>query len=95
MPEFSYTDLLPVGADSTQYRRVSDGGITSRRSFGREFIEIEPGYLRDHVIYYAGPAKSPAGYASGSFDDKGNDFFADVTGRGRGQRLLTTGSAPR
>jgi len=26
-----------------------------------------PRYLRDHAVYYAGPAKTPAGYASGSF----------------------------
>ncbi len=26
-----------------------------------------PQYVKDHVIYYAGPAKTPAGYASGSF----------------------------
>jgi fumarate hydratase class I len=26
-----------------------------------------PQYLRDHMVYYAGPAKTPAGYASGSF----------------------------
>jgi fumarate hydratase class I len=26
-----------------------------------------PKYLRDHAVYYAGPAKTPAGYASGSF----------------------------
>ena len=26
-----------------------------------------PQYLKDHAIYYAGPAKTPAGYASGSF----------------------------
>ena len=26
-----------------------------------------PAYFRDHVIYYAGPAKTPEGYASGSF----------------------------
>lgn len=26
-----------------------------------------PEYFRDHVIYYAGPAKTPEGYASGSF----------------------------
>jgi fumarate hydratase class I len=26
-----------------------------------------PQYFKDHVIYYAGPAKTPAGYASGSF----------------------------
>jgi fumarate hydratase class I len=26
-----------------------------------------PTYLKDHVVYYAGPAKTPQGYASGSF----------------------------
>jgi fumarate hydratase, class I len=26
-----------------------------------------PAYLRDHPVYYAGPAKTPSGYASGSF----------------------------
>jgi fumarate hydratase, class I len=26
-----------------------------------------PAYLRDHAVYYAGPAKTPSGYASGSF----------------------------
>jgi fumarate hydratase, class I len=26
-----------------------------------------PDYARNHIIYYAGPAKTPAGYASGSF----------------------------
>ena len=26
-----------------------------------------PQYLKDHIVYYAGPAKTPDGYASGSF----------------------------
>jgi len=26
-----------------------------------------PDYLREHIVYYAGPAKKPEGYASGSF----------------------------
>jgi fumarate hydratase class I len=26
-----------------------------------------PGYLKERMVYYAGPAKTPAGYASGSF----------------------------
>ncbi|MCU0300900.1 MAG: fumarate hydratase [Candidatus Nanopelagicales bacterium] len=29
--------------------------------------EPMPAYLRDHAVYYAGPAKTPEGYASGSF----------------------------
>merc|ERR1719398_417105 len=26
-----------------------------------------PQYMKDHAVYYAGPAKTPEGYASGSF----------------------------
>jgi tartrate dehydratase beta subunit/fumarate hydratase class I family protein len=26
-----------------------------------------PEYIKNHIIYYAGPAKTPEGYASGSF----------------------------
>jgi len=29
--------------------------------------QLMPEFLRDHVVYYAGPAKTPEGYASGSF----------------------------
>jgi fumarate hydratase, class I len=29
--------------------------------------EQMPAYFKDHPVYYAGPAKTPAGYASGSF----------------------------
>ncbi|GAA32985.1 fumarate hydratase class I, partial [Clonorchis sinensis] len=29
--------------------------------------EAMPQYMRDHPVYYAGPAKTPKGYASGSF----------------------------
>ena len=29
--------------------------------------EALPQYLKDHPVYYAGPAKTPEGYASGSF----------------------------
>jgi fumarate hydratase, class I len=26
-----------------------------------------PDYMKNYIVYYAGPAKTPAGYASGSF----------------------------
>ena len=29
--------------------------------------EAMPSYMRDHMVYYAGPAKTPKGYASGAF----------------------------
>jgi fumarate hydratase, class I len=45
MPEFSYTDLLPLGQDTTDYRQVSADGIATRQAFGKAFLEIDPGVL--------------------------------------------------
>jgi fumarate hydratase class I len=42
MPEFSYTDLLPLGEDATDYRQVSAEGITTQRAFGKNFLQVEP-----------------------------------------------------
>jgi fumarate hydratase class I len=45
MPEFAYTDLLPLGPDATDYRLLTVDGITRHRSFGREFLEVDPEVL--------------------------------------------------
>src|ERR1700759_984291 len=45
MPEFSYSDLLPLGEAATRYQRLSSDGVTARSSFGRNFLEIEPQVL--------------------------------------------------
>src|SRR5579863_5148092 len=45
VPEFSYTDLLPLGADEVSYRRLTGDGVSHHRSFGRNFLEIEPRLL--------------------------------------------------
>ena len=44
-------------------RDIAHAKIAERLDAG----EAMPDYLRDHCVYYAGPAKTPAGYASGSF----------------------------
>jgi fumarate hydratase, class I len=44
-------------------RDIAHAKIAERLDAG----EPMPAYLRDHCVYYAGPAKTPAGYASGSF----------------------------
>jgi fumarate hydratase class I len=44
-------------------RDIAHAKIRERVDQGGEM----PAYMRDHVVYYAGPAKTPAGYASGSF----------------------------
>ena len=56
----------------------------------RELIEAGkpmPQYFKDYAVYYAGPAKTPAGYASGSFGpttagrmDSYVDQFQDLGG---------------
>jgi fumarate hydratase class I len=45
MPEFAYTDLLPLGPDATDYRLLTVDGITRHRSFGQEFLEVDPEVL--------------------------------------------------
>src|ERR1700755_936636 len=45
MPEFSYSDLLPLGEDAPRAQRLSSDGVTARSSFGRNFLEIEPQVL--------------------------------------------------
>ena len=44
-------------------RDIAHAKIQERLDAG----EPMPQYLRDHPVYYAGPAKTPEGYASGSF----------------------------
>ena len=44
-------------------RDIAHAKIQERLDAG----EGMPQYLQDHIVYYAGPAKTPEGYASGSF----------------------------
>jgi fumarate hydratase, class I len=44
-------------------RDIAHAKIAERLAAGQPM----PSYLRDHPVYYAGPAKTPEGYASGSF----------------------------
>jgi fumarate hydratase class I len=53
----SLTGTIVVARDLA-HSRIKDG-----LDAGKEL----PQYLKDYAVYYAGPAKTPAGYASGSF----------------------------
>ncbi|BEL11034.1 fumarate hydratase [Actinoplanes sichuanensis] len=44
-------------------RDIAHAKIAERLDAGQPM----PQYMRDHAVYYAGPAKTPEGYASGSF----------------------------
>ncbi|MBB1260136.1 fumarate hydratase [Streptomyces alkaliterrae] len=45
-PEFSYTDLLPLGEDDTPYRLVTSEGVSTFEADGRTFLKVEPEALR-------------------------------------------------
>ena len=67
-----------IRAILTQYPVATRLLLTGKIIVGRDIAHAKlkerldkgeglPQYLKDHIIYYAGPAKTPKGYASGSF----------------------------
>jgi len=44
-PDFSYSDLLPIGADTTKYRLVSEEGVSVVKLGDKEFLQVEPSAL--------------------------------------------------
>jgi fumarate hydratase class I len=46
MAEFAYSDLLPIAADETSYRKLSSDGVAVTEAAGRRFLEVTPGALR-------------------------------------------------
>jgi fumarate hydratase class I len=42
MVEFKYTELLPLGEDSTEYRKISDTGFKIEKLGDKEFLVIDP-----------------------------------------------------
>jgi fumarate hydratase class I len=46
MPEFVYTDLLPLGEDPTPYRLLTTEGVSTFEANGRTFLTVEPEALR-------------------------------------------------
>ncbi len=43
--DFEYTDLLPVGPDETEYRFLTDEGVSTVDAAGRTFLVVEPAAL--------------------------------------------------
>ena len=42
MADFAYSDLLPLGPDTTEYRLVSGEGVSTFSAAGRTFLRVEP-----------------------------------------------------
>ena len=47
LADFSYTDLLPTGPDGTEYRLLTNDGISVQRALGRDFLQVEPEVLTE------------------------------------------------
>ncbi|MDH6143945.1 MULTISPECIES: fumarate hydratase [Kitasatospora] len=45
-PDFSYSDLLPLGDDPTPYRKLTSEGVSTFEAGGRTFLQVEPEALR-------------------------------------------------
>ncbi|HVF05799.1 MAG TPA: fumarate hydratase [Frankiaceae bacterium] len=46
MPDFDYTDLLPLGPADTPYRLLTTDGVSTVSAAGRDFLVVEPEALR-------------------------------------------------
>ena len=46
MADFEYSDLLPLGADTTNYRQLTTDGVSTVELAGRRFLQVEPTALR-------------------------------------------------
>ena len=55
-----------------------------------------PDYFKNHPVYYAGPAKTPAGYASGAFGPttagRMDSFVGDFQAAGGSMVMLAKGN---
>ncbi|HEX6351835.1 fumarate hydratase [Actinophytocola sp.] len=76
-------------------RDIAHAKIKERLDAG----EPMPDYLRDHPVYYAGPAKTPEGYASGSFGPttagRMDSYVEQFQAAGGSQVMLAKGNRSR
>ena len=63
LSRYPVTTRLSLNGTLVVARDIAHAKIAERLAAGEEM----PSYFRDHAVYYAGPAKTPTGMASGSF----------------------------
>jgi len=63
LSKFPVTTRLSLSGTMIVARDIAHAKILERLQSGKGL----PQYIKDYMVYYAGPAKTPEGYASGSF----------------------------
>ena len=63
LSKYPVTTRLSLSGTMVVARDIAHAKILERLNSGKGL----PQYIKDHMVYYAGPAKTPEGYASGSF----------------------------
>ncbi len=63
LSQYPVTTRLSLTGKIVVARDIAHAKLKERLDAG----EPLPDYFKDHIVYYAGPAKTPEGYASGSF----------------------------
>ena len=63
LSQYPVTTRLSLSGTMVVARDIAHAKILERLESGKGL----PQYVKDYMIYYAGPAKTPEGYASGSF----------------------------
>jgi len=83
---FSLNGPIVVGRD------IAHAKLKERLDRGEDL----PAYFKDHIVYYAGPAKTPPGYPSGSFGPttagRMDDYVAMFQKRGGSMVMLAKGN---
>ncbi len=63
LTQYPVSTRLVLNGNMVVARDIAHAKLKERLDRGEDL----PGYFKDHIIYYAGPAKTPPGYACGSF----------------------------
>jgi len=87
VPEFTYSEPLPLGPDETDYRLVTDEGVETFEAGGRRFLRVAPGALTrltDEAMHDIAHFLRPAHLAQlcrivDDPESSGNDRFVALT----------------
>ncbi len=95
LSQYPVKTRLSLSGPMVVARDLAHARIAARLEAG----EAMPQYMRDHMVYYAGPAKTPEGYASGSFGPttagRMDSYVAQFQAAGGSHVMLAKGNRSR